>query len=1438
MSGKHKFDVLPLSGIEYPDWALQAKMYLRAEGLTETIHESFKLPSNNTSQAQEVVKKASKAAFILLRHMEPSLRKHYQRQENPAVIWQSLEQRFNTDRERTELPILQNEWERLRFYNFKSVTEFASELYRITTEMEHCGDKVTEQQKIQKTLSTFHPQNYAISTELEMKSYETFDTLVSVLLRQEKHLNLIQRNYDERLKSNEAVKSVDKHTEPESHFTSKNSMKFKRQNKRFHKSNKKVKGIKRSNKQGKSSHNTCYKCGMRGHWAKSCKTSKFHQQMYQQLKNKSNDAHERNKTDQRQHKTFMALSDDKDEDDCESHCIEVLLNEEVEDDKQCLIDSATTHSILKYKGLFTKLKMLHDAPPIKTLGGKSKVIKGVGEANIPLPNGTTLNISKAFYAPMATRNLIGFKDFRANNLHLSTATDDQGNEMLEAWDQNRSKVEEFPTIGNGLYTTQLYINEENPSSYTSSIKENDLIKWHDRLGHPGKNLFRKIILSTKGTSIPTDCTAHHDTCYPCMMGKTPAKRKIPSAPNVKPKQLGERWVVDVCGPINPPCGPFRYYQAIKDESNIFRKVELLTTRNDVMPKLLVNIIHFKAHFPQYPIKRIRVDNAGEYLSKSMEEFCKANGTDLEVSVAYAHNTGAENMVKLIQMIARPMLLRSNLPTSCWGHAVLHAGDLLQYRPSGDSKETPYQHLNGLLPNLSHLRVFGCATFVPIPPNKRTKLGPMRQLGIYVGFQSPSIIRYLDPATGESFVAHISKCEFDESKFPKLGINKDNTTLNFNYYQDVDLHKVDPYNGQGEKEVRRLLHLYHIANNRPHTFTPTERITRSNVNHAINYPAKVALDDTPAHEVKHHGKRGRPHGAKDITKRRRRTTAEIASAKPLSKENRENPPRPPREESYISVMDTEDVTPNTMSECRNSPDWPKWKQAIMLELSSLNERQVFGEIQECPRESTPIGCRWVFAIKRNADGSIARYKARLVAQGFTQKFGIDYSETYSPVIRTSTLRWLLAFAAFNDLKVRQADIETAYLYGDIDVELYMKVPEGVSVEGKQQYKRPCVRINKSLYGLKQAGRIWYLHLSRYLIKCGFKTSETCPCLFIKKYKAEMAIMGIYVDDIVIVGTDAAIEDTMNALKAEFKVKDLGLLRYCLGLEITQTQKEIKLNQMGYIKKVLNKFRMGDALKFCKTPMVVRSLSPESDVFGPRMKNENLLGNKYPYREAIGALLYLANGSRPDISFAVSVLARYTSEPTLRHWIGIKHILRYLAGTVNLSLNYTKGSNKIITINGLTGYADAGYLSDPHKARSQSGYVFTFGGTAISWRSTKQTLTATSTNHSEIIALYEACKECVWLRRLMEFVHSSLRSEEEIQPIPIYEDNRACVYQIQQGYIKSDRTKHIDPKFFFMHELNGKELEVKIIASETNIADLFTKSLGSKAHWNLVNLLGLK
>ena len=412
--------------------------------------------------------------------------------------------------------------------------------------------------------------------------------------------------------------------------------------------------------------------------------------------------------------------------------------------------------------------------------------------------------------------------------------------------------------------------------------------------------------------------------------------------------------------------------------------------------------------------------------------------------------------------------------------------------------------------------------------------------------------------------------------------------------------------------------------------------------------------------------------------------------------------------------------------------------MQAELHSLIKRDVFGPVVQTPASIKPVGNKWVFVRKRNENNDIIRYKARLVAQGFSQRPGIDYEETYSPVMDAITFRFLISLAVSEELDMRLMDVVTAYLYGSIDSDIHMKIPEGFKLPEAVSTKPRSmlsIKLQRSLYGLKQSGRMWYNRLSEYLLKEGYVNNPICPCVFIKKSKTGFAIIAVYVDDLNLVGTPEELTNTAEYLKKEFEMKDLGKTKFCIGLQIEHFPNGVLVHQSTYIKKILKRFNMDKAHPL-SSPMVVRSLDVKNDPFCPCEKGEELLGPEVPYLSAIGALMYLANCTRPDIAFSVNLLARYSSAPTRRHWKGIQHILRYLSGTTDMGLFYSNKSKEK-----LLGYADAGYLSDPYKARSQTGYVFNYNGTAISWRFVKQTMVATSLNHSEILAIHEASRECI-------------------------------------------------------------------------------------------------
>ena len=545
----------------------------------------------------------------------------------------------------------------------------------------------------------------------------------------------------------------------------------------------------------------------------------------------------------------------------------------------------------------------------------------------------------------------------------------------------------------------------------------------------------------------------------------------------------------------------------------------------------------------------------------------------------------------------------------------------------------------------------------------------------------------------------------------------------------------------------IIHLQNLANQLPDAFVDTKKVTKSHIP-AANVQARVDITEgQKAFESKTHSKRGRPIGSKDITPRKRRTNGKQNDHEESNIENQipeeiqyeqiapEEVHVPENNEISISyvhrgekwnrnnfdvnniftfqvaldiIQNDDDLEPQNTNECRQRNDWPKCREAMQAELHSLIKRDVFGPVVQTPASIKPVGNKWVFIRKRNENNDIIRYKARLVAQGFSQRPGIDYEETYSPVMDTITFRFLISLAVSEELDMRLMDVITAYLYGSIDSDIHMKIPEGFKLPEAVSTKPRSmlsIKLQRSLYGLKQSGRMWYNRLSEYLLKEGYVNNPICPCVFIKKSETGFAIIVVYVDDLNLVGTPEELTKTAEYLKKEIEMKDFGKTKFCIGLQIEHFPNGVLVHQSTYIKKILKRFNMDKAHPL-SSPMVVRSLDVKNDPFRPCENGEELLGPEVPYLSAIGALMYLANCTRPDIAFSVNLLARYNSAPTRRHWKGIQHILRYLSGTTDMSLFYSNKSKEK-----LLGYADAGYLSDPHKVRSQTGYVFNYNGTAI-------------------------------------------------------------------------------------------------------------------------------
>ena len=369
----------------------------------------------------------------------------------------------------------------------------------------------------------------------------------------------------------------------------------------------------------------------------------------------------------------------------------------------------------------------------------------------------------------------------------------------------------------------------------------------------------------------------------------------------------------------------------------------------------------------------------------------------------------------------------------------------------------------------------------------------------------------------------------------------------------------------------IIHLQNLANQLPYAFVDTKKVTKSHIP-AANVQAWVDITEgQKTFESKTRSKRERPIGSKDITPRKRRTNGKqndheesnIENQIPEDIQNEQIAPEevqvPENNEISISyvhrgekwdrnnfdvnnifafqvaldiIQNDDDPEPQNTNECRQRNDWPKWREAMQAELHSLIKRDVFGPVVQTPASIKPVGDKWVFVRKRNENNDIIRYKARLVAQGFSQRPGIDYEETYSPVMDAITFRFLISLAVSEELDMRLMDVITAYLYGSIDSDIHIKIPEGFKLPEAVSTKPRSmlsIKLQRSLYGLKQSGRMWYNRLSEYLLKEGYVNNPICPCVLIKKSETGFVIIAVYVDDLNLVGTPEELTKTAEYLK---------------------------------------------------------------------------------------------------------------------------------------------------------------------------------------------------------------------------------------------------------------------------------------------------------------------
>ena len=373
--------------------------------------------------------------------------------------------------------------------------------------------------------------------------------------------------------------------------------------------------------------------------------------------------------------------------------------------------------------------------------------------------------------------------------------------------------------------------------------------------------------------------------------------------------------------------------------------------------------------------------------------------------------------------------------------------------------------------------------------------------------------------------------------------------------------------------------------------------------------------------------------------------------------------------------------------------------------------------------------------------------------------IDYEETFAPVVKYVTIRLIIGISTANQWKLHQLDVKTAFLYGELHETIYMKIPKlppTIDLGGGGN----CLQLLKSIYGLKQASRSWNATFDKFIKSINFIVSNYDPCLYIKR---TITLLLLYVDDVILTGNcEESIKNVKNELKNRFEMKDLGYCKFILGIELIEYENSITLTQKRYIMDILKRFNMEEC-KPVSTPLNLSIKLTKEDC--PTTQNEKNDMKDIPYRQAVGSLMHLMVSSRPDISFAVNVVARYMENPGKQHWIAVKLIFRYLKGTINIGIKF----NKNVSIQ-LQGYSDADWAGNLEDRKSTSGFIFKIADGPISWGSKKQNCVALSTSEAEYIALCLSIQEGLWINNLLcEVIYNSMQNQQRC----IYEDNQSCI-----------------------------------------------------------------
>ena len=1113
------------------------------------------------------------------------------------------------------------------------------------------------------------------------------------------------------------------------------------------------------------------------------------------------------------------------------------------------LDSACTVHITPNRKLFDTYQPL--APGERTCTtatGEMVSAKGIGsiKLNCILDSNTPrrITLTGVLHTPGIMANLISVRTLASKGFTISFSENKAIVRSIKGDTVASGRVEGKHYVLNEFEADDARLVEEE-KSFTS---KETVCLWHNRFGHASSSNLTGIsscvddmpTIRIRTPSVSTE--AQSLGCEDCLKGKMPRTAFKPGTK--KSKRPLHLLHFDLCQAKQTSFSGSKYALPIIDDYTKYREVHFVKRKSDAGQVLKDVIKRMEAHWSAegFKVETLRCDQDAVFLSNDFTTWCRERGTSLQTTVGYTpqSNSVAENTNRVLVQRGNAMMHHAEVPSGkYWAAAIRTAAYLsnLTLTKGNGGLRTPHEMWNGAKPSVKHLRVWGCLAYAHVVKEKRkdAKFDARAMPCMLVGYtESTRIYELFDPV--EEKVLKSRDIRFQEGtpywswrkkvqeKHDTIPVGVENDGIGF-----------DSSDEELEDTVR---HSDWMTDN---DALPTKSPTTTNVaNPPVTRPEPVITQPKPL-KMARMLKQLNIDDNQSWTRRKTRTRR--------TDTDRAFPGEFPDEVHVVSTEDSAWMVadgPRTLRDALLSSDGKAWKVAIEAELENLRSHNTFHFVEDDSRLGTAITSRMVMQKKLNKLGEIEKYKVRLVAHGFKQREGLDFSKTYSPLLTHHVVRLLLSHAAAENLEIHQLDVVGAYLESPIKERIVLQLPKGLIVEDglvkiqpsftgdPRDEKTPPAKVilQRSLYGLKQSALNWFNYFETEAIKLDFKASSCEPGVWFKQGKEGQIIIAAWVDDILIIGKNKDVLDLKKSMCRAFKTKDMGEADTYLSLEIIRNRpyRTLTIASTAFIESTLAEFGMQD----CNT--VSTPLDPNVKLTYRTPSEPAAAEGTAQYQKLVGCLIYLSITTRPDLGYTAGLLGRYMHDPSEAHWLAGKRVLRFLKGTMKEALILGKRSSgekaKHFTL-----FADADYAGETTTFRSTTGYVlFDPYGSAITWRSCKQPITARSTADAEFTACSIAVSDSWGITRLA----GELGILPFSAPLHLLDDNSAVITNISEnrGNFKPS-SRHVGVHYAWLRDMGQKE-EISVAQIETGkmVADTFTKPLGRLKFKRFAQDLGMQ